>query len=38
VRGFDGIDEADGTFPEVTDLRSYTIWDTIRNTIEGPGP
>ncbi len=33
VRGFDG----DGTFPEMRpDLRSHTIWDTIRNTIEDP--
>jgi type III restriction enzyme len=31
VRGFDG----EGTFPEMRpDLRSHTIWDTIRNTIE----
>jgi hypothetical protein len=36
VRGFDG--EADGgLFPETRpDLRSHTIWDTIRNTIEDP--
>lgn len=34
VRGFDGDDE-EGTFPEMRpDLRSHTIWDTIRNTIE----
>ena len=33
VRGFD----EEGTFPEMRpDLRSYTIWDTIRNTIEDP--
>jgi type III restriction enzyme len=33
VRGFDG----EGTFPEMRpDLRSYTIWDTIRNTVEDP--
>src|SRR5688572_8911328 len=33
VRGFDDS----GTFPEIRpDLRSYTIWDTIRNTIEDP--
>lgn len=33
VRGFD----TDGTFPEMRpDLRSHTIWDTIRNTIEDP--
>jgi type III restriction enzyme len=31
VRGFD----EEGTFPEMRpDLRNYTIWDTIRNTIE----
>ena len=36
VRGFDG-DELDGTFPEMRpDLRSHTIWDTVRNTIEDP--
>jgi hypothetical protein len=36
VRGFDG-DDLDGTFPEMRpDLRSHTIWDTIRNTIEDP--
>ena len=35
VRGFDG--DEDGTFPEMRpDLRSYTIWDTIRGTIEDP--
>jgi len=35
VRGFDGDDN--GTFPEMRpDLRSYTMWDTIRNTIEDP--
>lgn len=35
VRGFDG--DEDGTFPEMRpDLRSHTIWDTIRNTIEDP--
>ena len=33
VRGFDG----EGMFPEMRpDLRSHTIWDTIRNTIEDP--
>lgn len=36
VRGFDD-DELNGTFPEMRpDLRSHTIWDTIRNTIEDP--
>jgi hypothetical protein len=35
VRGFDGDDDYEGTFPEMRpDLRSHTIWDTIRNTIE----
>lgn len=33
VRGFDG----EGTFPEMRpDLRSHTVWDMIRNTIEDP--
>lgn len=40
VRGFDGEgsgDDLEGTFPEMRpDLRSHTIWDTIRNTIEDP--
>ncbi len=39
VRGFDGDEDYDydGTFPEMRpDLRSHTIWDTIRNTIEDP--
>ena len=36
VRGFDD-NALDGTFPEMRpDLRSHTIWDTIRNTIEDP--
>ncbi len=36
VRGFDG-DEDGVLFPEMRpDLRSHTIWDTIRNTIEDP--
>ena len=36
VRGFDATDD-EGTFPEMRpDLRSHTIWDTIRNTIEDP--
>ena len=36
VRGFDG-DEDGSTFPQMRpDLRSHTIWDTIRNTIEDP--
>jgi type III restriction enzyme len=36
VRGFDG--EADGgMFPETKpDMHQYTIWDTIRNTIDDP--
>jgi type III restriction enzyme len=37
VRGFDGDEDHEGTFPEMRpDLRSHTIWDTIRNTIEDP--
>lgn len=37
VRGFDGDDDMEGTFPEMRpDLRAHTIWDTIRNTIEDP--
>lgn len=36
VRGFDG-DEDDSVFPEMRpDMRSHTIWDTIRNTVEDP--
>lgn len=36
VRGFEGEDDG-GLFPETRpDLRSHTIWDTIRNTIEDP--
>ena len=36
VRGFDD-EKLDGTFPDMRpDLRSHTIWDTIRNTIEDP--
>jgi hypothetical protein len=36
VRGFDEADDG-GLLPETRpDLRSYTIWDTIRNTIEDP--
>jgi type III restriction enzyme len=36
VRGFDG-DEDRGLIPRMRpDLRSHTIWDTIRNTIEDP--
>ncbi len=35
ARGFDG--DEDGVFPEMRpDLRSHTIWDIIRNTIEDP--
>lgn len=37
VRGSDGDVEYGGAFPEMRpDLRSHTIWDTIRNTIEDP--
>jgi hypothetical protein len=36
VRGFDG-DEDDSVFPDMRpDMRSHTIWDTIRNTVEDP--
>lgn len=36
VRGFDG-DSNSALMPEMRpDLRSHTIWDTIRNTIEDP--
>lgn len=36
VRGFEGEGDG-GMFPETRpDLRSHTIWDTIRNTIEDP--
>jgi len=36
VRGFDA-NEDESIFPQMRpDLRSYTIWDTIRNTIEDP--
>ncbi|HZI19382.1 MAG TPA: DEAD/DEAH box helicase family protein [Pyrinomonadaceae bacterium] len=36
VRGFDG-DEDTSVFPEMRpDMRSHTIWDTIRNTVEDP--
>ncbi len=36
VRGFEG-DEDGGLFPESRpDMHAYTIWDTIRNTIEDP--
>ena len=35
VRGFDGDDG--GLFPETRpDMRAFTMWDTIRNTIEDP--
>ncbi len=40
VRGHDPEEMAaklDGTFPDMRpDLRAYTIWDTIQNTIEDP--
>ncbi|MEO6197528.1 MAG: DEAD/DEAH box helicase family protein [Dehalococcoidia bacterium] len=36
VRGFEG-EEGAGAFPEMRpDLRSYTIWDIIKNTVEDP--
>ena len=39
TRGYEGDDE--GQFPEIRaamrpDLQGYTIWDTLRNTIEDP--
>jgi len=37
VRGFEGEGDGGGLFPETRpDLRSHTIWDTIRNTVEDP--
>ncbi|MEQ1795018.1 MAG: DEAD/DEAH box helicase family protein [Nitrospira sp.] len=37
VRGFEGEGDG-GLFPETRpDMRSHTIWDTIRNTVEDPG-
>ncbi|WP_237133125.1 DEAD/DEAH box helicase [Pseudohongiella sp. O18] len=40
VRGYDPeemVAKLDGTFPDMRpDLRAYTIWDTIQNTIEDP--
>jgi len=37
VRGFDEYDEG-GLFPETRpDMQWYTLWDTIKNTIEAPG-
>lgn len=37
VRGSDGDEEDEGTFPEMRpDLRNHTIWETISNTIEDP--
>ncbi|EMX5193541.1 TPA: DEAD/DEAH box helicase family protein [Citrobacter freundii] len=40
VRGYDPEEmsaKIDATFPEMRpDLRAYTIWDTIQNTIEDP--
>lgn len=40
VRGFDQEErdaKADDMFPETRpDMRSHTIWDTVRNTIEDP--
>lgn len=41
VRGFDQEErerQAGGLLPETRpDLRAYTIWDTIKNTVEDPG-
>jgi type III restriction enzyme len=37
VRGFEGDPDEGSLFPETRpDLKTYTIWDTIRNTIEDP--
>jgi len=37
VRGFDEYDEG-GLLPETRpDMQWYTLWDTIKNTIEAPG-
>lgn len=37
VRGHEPEDEAEPNLPDMRpDARSYTIWDTIRNTIEDP--
>jgi hypothetical protein len=36
VRGFDPDDSGQMSFETRPDARSYTIWDTIRNTIEDP--
>lgn len=37
VRGHEPENDGAGPFPEMRpDLRSHTIWDTIRNTIEDP--
>jgi type III restriction enzyme len=37
VRGHDPDDEETPSFPEMRpDLRSFTIWDTIQNTVEDP--
>jgi len=37
VRGFEAEDDGADVFPELRpDMHCYTIWDTIRNTIEDP--
>ena len=37
VRGHEPEDDAAGMFPETRpDMRAFTIWDTIRNTVEDP--
>lgn len=36
VRGHDAGDAVSGQLRLMPDLRSYTIWDTIQNTIEDP--
>ncbi len=36
VRGFEGEDNGELSLETRPDKRSYTIWDTVRNTIEDP--
>jgi hypothetical protein len=36
VRGFEGEDNVEMALDTRPDMRAYTIWDTIRNTIEDP--
>ena len=38
VRGHEPEEDEAGMFPETRpDMRAFTIWDTIRNTVEDPG-